>query len=644
MAGPAPNDDKVNILLVDDQPAKLLAYEVMLRDTGENLLKANSAREALETLLRSEVAIVLMDVSMPELDGFELAAMVRNHPRFQRTAIIFVSAIHFSEVDFLRGYRMGAVDYVSVPVIPEVLRAKVKVFADLYRKTRELETLNAGLEARVKDRTAELEATAARLRESEQRRSLALAAGQMGSWDWDLVRNDIQWDDGQYTIIGAERASFPITVANLRRVIHPADWSRLEGLIRGLSAEQPACQAEFRIRRRDGELCWCFGTAAATIGDNGQMVRISGVTIDITDRRRTEEQQALLVREVDHRAKNVLAVVQSIVRLSRADTVEGYVSAIEGRIKALSRVHGILAQSRWEGTDLRRLVEDELSPYATSDGGTISINGPSLSLEPATAQAMALALHELSTNAAKYGALSAPGGGIDVRWSEGDRMLALTWTERGGPPAARPGNPGFGMKVIDRSVDAQLGGRVDFKWRKDGLVCSLTVPLTGSDASRIPDPPSDDTDAATESAGRGRVLLVEDEALVAIMMSDLLAGLGFTVVGPIASVAQAMGPARDGELDAALLDVTLGNERIYPVAEILKQRGIPFCFLTGYGRDGIDPRFANMPVLQKPVDETALADFLGRAIKRVGGDAVPSPAQPKRSALQFERKALAPDT
>jgi CheY-like chemotaxis protein len=117
--------------MVDDQPGKLLSYEVMLADLGETLIKANSAKEALEILLKTDVAIVLMDVSMPELDGFELAAMIRQHPRFQRTAIIFVSAVHLTDVDQLKGYEHGAVDYISVPVVPELLRAKVRVFADL---------------------------------------------------------------------------------------------------------------------------------------------------------------------------------------------------------------------------------------------------------------------------------------------------------------------------------------------------------------------------------------------------------------------------------------------------------------------------------------------------------------------------------
>jgi response regulator RpfG family c-di-GMP phosphodiesterase len=161
---------KVNILLVDDQPAKLLAYEVILAELRENLLKANSAREAFTLLLKHEIAVVLIDVCMPELDGFELAAMIREHPRFKTTAIIFVSAIAMTDLDRVKGYEYGAADYVPVPVVPELLRAKVRVFAELYRKTRDLERLNIELERRVQERTAELaEANAQLERRVEER-------------------------------------------------------------------------------------------------------------------------------------------------------------------------------------------------------------------------------------------------------------------------------------------------------------------------------------------------------------------------------------------------------------------------------------------------------------------------------------------
>jgi signal transduction histidine kinase len=174
--------EKVNILLVDDQPGKLLSYEAMLSELGENLISANSGREALEILLKNDITIVLMDVSMPEVDGFELAEIIRQHPRYQKTAIIFVSAVHLTHTDQLKGYESGAVDYVSVPVVPELLRAKVRVFAELYRKSRELERLNRDLEVRVAQRTAELEAAVARqveltesLRQADRRKDEFLA-------------------------------------------------------------------------------------------------------------------------------------------------------------------------------------------------------------------------------------------------------------------------------------------------------------------------------------------------------------------------------------------------------------------------------------------------------------------------------------
>ena len=179
---PAAGHEPVNILLVDDQPGKLLSYEAILSELGENLIKASSGREALEHLLKHDITVVLMDVSMPELDGFELAEIIRQHPRFQKTAIIFVSAVHLSDLDRLKGYQSGAVDYVSVPIIPELLRAKVSIFAELYRKTRDSERLTRELEDRVLERTAELEelmqrqtALTDQLREADRRKDEFLA-------------------------------------------------------------------------------------------------------------------------------------------------------------------------------------------------------------------------------------------------------------------------------------------------------------------------------------------------------------------------------------------------------------------------------------------------------------------------------------
>ncbi|MEO5760721.1 MAG: response regulator [Vicinamibacteria bacterium] len=166
----------VNILLVDDLPAKLLSYETILGELGENLIRANSGKEGLEHLLKTDIAVVLVDVCMPDLDGFELAAMIRNHPRFQKTAIILVSGVLVEDADRVKGYGSGAVDYVSVPIVPEILRAKVSVFADLYRKTEELQQLNRELEQRVADRTAEIQSA---LKEAQDARLEAETANRL---------------------------------------------------------------------------------------------------------------------------------------------------------------------------------------------------------------------------------------------------------------------------------------------------------------------------------------------------------------------------------------------------------------------------------------------------------------------------------
>jgi signal transduction histidine kinase len=162
-------DRPLNILMVDDQPAKLLSYEAILRDLNENLIKVTSGREALDCLLKTEIALVLLDVSMPDIDGFELANLIRQHPRYQNIAIIFISGVHMTDVDRIQGYQHGAVDYLSVPVVPELLRAKVTVFAELYRKTRQLETVNSDLRI-AEDSLRRLTGRLMQIQDAERRR------------------------------------------------------------------------------------------------------------------------------------------------------------------------------------------------------------------------------------------------------------------------------------------------------------------------------------------------------------------------------------------------------------------------------------------------------------------------------------------
>ena len=611
--------EKVNVLLVDDQPDKLLAYEVILHELKENLVKTSSAREALQFLLKNEVAVVLIDVCMPELDGFQLAAMLREHPRFSETAIIFISAIHLTDVDRLRGYAMGAVDYVPVPVIPDVLRAKVKVFVELYRKTRELEQLNLKLEGHVAERTAELEASNMRLVQSEQGRSLALAAGQMGSWEWDIAANRGAWDEGQYRIFGVEPENFQISTDNIRNLLHPDDWEPLRQVVLRMAKGERTQQVEFRVRRPNGELRWCTGTAAASLDGAGNVARISGVTIDVTERKEAEERQVLLAREVDHRARNALAIIQSIIRLTRAKSVDDYVATVEGRIKALALAHTLLSDSRWHGADLGTLVAEEFAPYRS--GNKVELKGPNVSLSPATAQGIALALHELATNAAKHGALSSLKGKVGLTWQLEADTLTLHWAESGGPPIKTPSARSFGLKVIKASIEQQLGGKATFDWNPRGLRCDLTIALREAGESRQPDAAhqangGNGVAIALNKVDKPRVLVVEDEALVGIMIQECMTELGFQIVGPVCTAFDALQAAKDGDFDAAILDINLGDGMVYQVAEILARRHVPFAFVTGYDADSVDSRFRDIPVLQKPVEREMLQKLFAQTADR----------------------------
>jgi two-component system, NtrC family, sensor kinase len=222
-------DDKVNILMVDDQPAKLMSYEVILAELGENLIKATSASEALGILLKMDVAVVLMDVSMPDLDGFELADVIRQHPRFQKTAIIFISGVHFSDSDKIQGYRSGAVDYISVPVVPEVLRAKIGVFVDLHRKTRQLEMLNNELERRVAERTEELRQREEQFRTRAELLELATDAIMVRTFEGELL----YWNTGAENLYGWKREEvMGRNIHSMLQTIFPIPRENIEAELR----------------------------------------------------------------------------------------------------------------------------------------------------------------------------------------------------------------------------------------------------------------------------------------------------------------------------------------------------------------------------------------------------------------------------
>jgi PAS domain S-box-containing protein len=301
--------EKVNILMVDDQPGKLLSYEVMLAPLGENLIKATSATEALEVLLKTDVAIVLMDVSMPELDGFQLASLIRQHPRFQRTAIIFISAVHLTDVDQLKGYEYGAVDYISVPVVQELLRAKVRVFADLHRKTRQLESLNRELEQRVLDRTEELARKAELLqhvntelveKNLELDAIIRTAPDIIFSRRADGSRDYIS--DRFYDFTGASKGS--ANAFGWLEYVHPDDNQQAMAEWMRCVKSETNYEAEYRLRSKDGAYRW-FRARAVPIRDDGKIGKWYGTCSDIHDSKLLEQSirdnAAQLEKMVDRR-------------------------------------------------------------------------------------------------------------------------------------------------------------------------------------------------------------------------------------------------------------------------------------------------------------------------------------------------------
>jgi PAS domain S-box-containing protein len=287
-------NEKVNILMVDDQPAKLLSYEVILAELGENLLKATSGKEALEHLLKTDIAVVLMDVSMPDLDGFELADLIRQHPRFERTAIIFISAVYMTDLDRLKGYQRGAVDYISVPVIPELLRAKVSIFAELHRKAKQLEGLNRELEGRVAERTEELERRAETLQQlnSELARKnqeldaiVRTAPDIIFSRQADGARDYIS--DRFYEYTGAAPNS--ANGFGWLDFVHPEDMERSMSQWMHCIKSGDNYESEYRIRGKDGQYRW-FRARAVPIRDfEGQIVKWYGTCSDIHDSKLLEQ-------------------------------------------------------------------------------------------------------------------------------------------------------------------------------------------------------------------------------------------------------------------------------------------------------------------------------------------------------------------
>jgi PAS domain S-box-containing protein len=261
----------------------------------------------------------------------------------------------------------------------------------------------------------------------------------------------------------------PITV-----LIPPERHDEEPGILARLRCGERIDHYETVRQRKDGTLIDISLTVSPVKDIHGKIVGAAKIARDITDRKRKDAHIAMLAREAEHRTKNILSTVQATVNLSQSKTAEGLKRAIEGRIHALAKLHDLFVESRWTGADLSTIASQELGPYAGGAEGRVQIDGPYVLLAPNTAQAIGVTLHELATNAAKYGSLSAPKGRVELSWIRApDEHLILCWSESGGPAVNKPAHRGFGTSVIERMIRHQLKGEMHLDWRPEGLACEI---------------------------------------------------------------------------------------------------------------------------------------------------------------------------
>jgi PAS domain S-box-containing protein len=314
------------------------------------------------------------------------------------------------------------------------------------------------------------------LQEGEQRlRSLAAI---VESSDDAIISKNLDgiitsWNAGAQRVFGytpAEAVGQPITI-----VIPTDRQSEEREILTRLRRGERLDHFETIRQRKDGTLIVVSLTVSPVRTAEGQIIGASKIARDITEQKRSQEQIATLAREAEHRSKNLLATVQATVRLSQSETPDGLKQAIEGRIQSLANIHSLFVKTRWIGADLSTIATQELAPYSEKNQRHVHINGPPVLLDPDVAQTIAISLHELATNAAKYGALAVPDGQVELKWShDADGRLHMLWTESSGPKVREPTHKGFGGRIIEQMI-AQRSGKIYFDWRTEGLVCEITL-------------------------------------------------------------------------------------------------------------------------------------------------------------------------
>ncbi len=582
--------DPVKFLLVDDVPENLVALEGLLRRDGLEIMTAQSGTEALELLLTNDFALALLDVQLPTMDGFELAEIMRGTGRTRRVPIIFLTAVATDERRRFMGYESGAVDYLIKPIDPHVLRRKAEVFFELDQQRREL--------VRQRDEMSESE--------ERFRRSVVQAPTPMMLFDDHgrvLVVND-EWK----TLSGYEQTEIA-TIRDWAARAHGDDAEAVLAHLQNAILNPERVRAEFDLTTKTGDkITWDLLASAVGRTADGRNLHL-WVAHDITARKQAERTQQLLMGELNHRVKNTLATVQAIAQqtLRFSSDPARFAASFNGRLQALSKAHSMLSDATWKGADVRELVHDQMSLGAI-DERRITVSGPPVSLEPQQALHVALMLHELTTNANKYGALANSDGIISIGWNVRDDRLNMSWIERGSLPIATPEHRGFGTTLIEQTARAD-GGDAVVKYGETGVEWEITLPLLGNEGAHqtCQSPKLAKRNAQGISKGASpsilagkRILVVEDEPLVALDMISSLERANAQVAGPACTVKQALEIIASTLLDGALLDGNLHGLPVDSIATALTRRNIPFVFVTGYGRESLPPGFSTVKILGKP--------------------------------------------
>lgn len=354
----------------------------------------------------------------------------------------------------------------------------------------------------------------------------------------------------------------------------------------------------FPLLSAEGEFRWFLSRAMPIRDANGAIVRWFGTNTDVTEQKRNEERQTLLMREIDHRAKNALAVALAVARLTKAKSAEEYKTSVESRIAALARAHGLLAESRWEGADFARLVAEELEPFHAPNDGRVTLSGPAVALQPAPAQSLVLVIHELAMNASKFGALRDEEGRLDVSWSFDRGRFEMVWRETCSGPVREPDTAGFGSTLLEQLLSDFSDASLERDWSPSGLTLRLRASFAepASAASAMTS-----AQQATGARDTWTVLVLEDEVLTAMDITQQLTRAGYTVLGPAGTIEQARTALEKEQPDLALLDSNVRGEKSWDLAVDLTHDAVPVIFCTGYEKlDGLPDILSRCPKITKP--------------------------------------------